>query len=53
MKHIEVYDIEAEDLEKLAEDFTNDDHGRVTTADIVEAMLTAIRREYINLEDYI
>ncbi len=47
MKNITVYDIEAEDMEKLTEELD------CSEAELVEAMMEAIRAEGINLKEYI
>ena len=47
MKHIEVYDIEAEDLEQLADKYDE------TVAVVVEALMDAVRDNGIDLRDYL
>ena len=47
MKNITVYDIEAEDIEKLTEEHD------CTEAELIEAMMEAIRAEGIRLQDYL
>lgn len=47
MKNLNVYDIEAEDIEKLAEE--ND----VTIAEVVEALMDAVRDWDIDIKDYL
>lgn len=47
MKSIMVYDIEAEDLEKLADECDE------TIAVVVEALMDAVRAEGIDIKDYI
>lgn len=47
MKNLNVYDIEAEDIEKIAEE--ND----VTIAEVVEALMDAVRDWDIDIKDYL
>lgn len=46
MQNIGIYDIEAEEIEKIADE--NDSY----TADVIQAMLEAIKDNGINLADY-
>jgi hypothetical protein len=47
MKKIEVFDIEAEDIEEIAE------AQDATVAEVVEALMEAIRRNEIDISDYL
>lgn len=47
MKNLNVYDIEAEDIEQIAEE--ND----VTIAEVIEALMDAVRNGDIDITDYL
>lgn len=47
MKNLNVYDIEAEDIEQIA------DENDVTVAEVVEALMTAVKDWDIDLTKYL
>ena len=47
MQNISVYDIEAEKIEKICEDYST------TSAELIEALVSAIEDGNIDLNDYI
>lgn len=47
MKNLNVYDIEAEDIEQIA------DENDVTIAEVVEALMDAVRDNGIDIKDYL
>ena len=47
MKKINVYDIEAEDIEKLA------DKNDASVAEVIEALMDAVRSGDIDIADYL
>lgn len=47
MKNLNVYDIEAEDIDKIA------DENDVTIAEVVEALMDAMRDNGIDIKDYL
>ena len=47
MRNLNVYDIEAEEIEQVA------DENDVTVAEVVEALMDAMRNGDINITDYL
>lgn len=47
MKNLNVYDIEAEDIEQIA------DENDVTVAEVVEALMDAVKDNGIDIGDYL
>lgn len=47
MKSITVYDVEAEQIEKICDQFA------ITEAELIEALMSALEHDDIRIEDYI